>query len=155
MILLLLGPQWNPHHPAASSSTSSWLPSLHVFISVFITPPCPFQTPSPCGSSKSVDNRMGLMKVFGWLGQESEKHQTAYRRVFDEGLPSLSPASNPIMIAQSVYNSLNFNIHTREYSFSYMCTPGCISPLNLKMIWINIQTHHRLQQLTRHSAWTS
>jgi hypothetical protein len=51
------------------------------------------------------------------LGWESEKHQTAYRWVFDEGGPSPLPASNPIMTAQSVYNSLKIIIRTREYNF--------------------------------------
>ena len=75
-----------------------------------------FQTTNLCWSSKSFDDRMGLMKLFGWLGQESEKH-TAYRWVFDEGGTSPLPASNPIMTAQSVYNSLKIIIHTREYNF--------------------------------------
>ena len=123
MTILLLGFRWHPCHPVPPSSTSSSPPSSHAFfvdhllVSVPVVPPCWFQIASPCGFSQSFDDRMGLMKVFSWLGRESEKPQTTYRRVFHEGLPSPSPSSNSIVIAHSVYNSLNISIRTREYIF--------------------------------------
>jgi len=123
-----------PHDDPPSRSSTASLPPCSSFLNFLLAAffACVLRRSCvrfcSCLPFISISNNQSLLifKVF-WrqngpdesvlgLGWESEKH-TAYRWVFDEGGPSPLQASNPIMTAQSVHNSLKITIRTREYNF--------------------------------------